>query len=115
VLRLCQEEDLDLNKIAETLSLDPALASKILRMGNSPIYGMRQQVRSVSQAIVLLGVNSVRTLALSFSWPPSRPKPAASIGNATRVAPSSYRAKSQGRNRTQLFDQMTPAPQAKRA
>ena len=67
VLRLCQSEDLDLAQIAKVITNDPALSAKMLRLVNSPSYGLRQQVRTVSHALALLGVNAVRTLALSFS------------------------------------------------
>ena len=67
VLRLCQSEDLDLGQIAKVITNDPALSAKMLRLVNSPTYGLRQQVRTVSHALALLGVNAVRTLALSFS------------------------------------------------
>jgi diguanylate cyclase (GGDEF)-like protein len=67
VLRLCQSEDLDLAQIAKVITNDPALSAKMLRLVNSPTYGLRQQVRTVSHALALLGVNAVRTLALCFS------------------------------------------------
>jgi diguanylate cyclase (GGDEF)-like protein len=67
VLRLCQAEDLDLGEIASTISHDPALATKTLKLANSPAFGLRQQVRTVSHAVGLLGANAVRTIALSFS------------------------------------------------
>jgi diguanylate cyclase (GGDEF)-like protein len=67
VLRLCQSENLDLAQIAKVITNDPALSAKMLRLVNSPTYGLRQQVKTVSHALALLGVNAVRTLALSFS------------------------------------------------
>lgn len=67
VLRLCQSEDADLAKIAKVIINDPALSAKILRVLNSPSYGLRQQVRTIPHALALLGINAVRTLALSFS------------------------------------------------
>ena len=67
VLKLCQGEDLDLAQIAKVITNDPALSAKMLRLVNSPSYGLRQQVKTISHALALLGVNAVRTLALSFS------------------------------------------------
>ena len=67
VLRLCQSEDLDLGQIAKVITNDPALSAKMLRLVNSPTYGLRQQVKTIPHALALLGVNAVRTLALSFS------------------------------------------------
>ncbi len=44
-----------------------ALASKILKTVNSPFYGLTKQVSTVSNALVILGLQAVKTLALGFS------------------------------------------------
>jgi len=67
VLQRCQEDDLDFNEIARVIGRDPALSIKIVKMANSPMFGAWQEVRSISQALGILGLNSVRTLVLSFS------------------------------------------------
>ncbi len=67
VLDLCQRENLDLPEIAKVITNDPALAAKMLKTVNSPAFALRQEVRTLSHAVMLLGVNSVRTLVLSFS------------------------------------------------
>jgi diguanylate cyclase (GGDEF)-like protein len=67
VLQLCQSEDLDLPQIAATIGTDPALSAKVLRLVNSAVFGLRNEVRTVPHALALLGLNAVRTLALSFS------------------------------------------------
>jgi diguanylate cyclase (GGDEF)-like protein len=67
VLTLCQSEDIDLRQIADAIGQDPALSAKVLRLVNSPAFGLRQEVRTVPHALALLGLNAVRTLALSFS------------------------------------------------
>jgi diguanylate cyclase (GGDEF)-like protein len=67
VLDLCQRENLDLPEIAKVITNDPALAAKMLKTVNSPAFALRQEVRTLSHAVALLGVNSVRTLVLSFS------------------------------------------------
>jgi len=67
VLQLCQSDDLDLSQIAATIGQDPALSAKVLRLVNSAVFGLRNEVRTVPHALALLGLNAVRTLALSFS------------------------------------------------
>ena len=67
VLELCQQEQLDLNQIGNTISSDPALAVKLMRTANSPIFGLRREVTSIPYAVSLLGLNAIRTLVLSFS------------------------------------------------
>ncbi len=67
ILRLYREENVQSAKIASVISKDPALTAKILRMINSPFFGLRQQISTISHAVVLLGLVAVRTIALSFT------------------------------------------------
>ena len=56
---------------AETLSnivlKDPSLTGRILKMANSTYYHRFAEIRTVHQAVVLLGVTTVKCLALSSS------------------------------------------------
>jgi len=45
--------------------LDPVLTGKVIQLVNSSFYGLRQPVRSLSQAVLLLGINTVKNLAIS--------------------------------------------------
>lgn len=67
ILDLCQRDEPDMGEISKLIGSDPALSAKILRLTNSPMYGLKCQVRTVSHAICLLGLSAVRPLALSFS------------------------------------------------
>jgi diguanylate cyclase (GGDEF)-like protein len=66
-LELCQRENLDPNEIAALVGNDPALAARVLKTANSPAFAWRDEVRTLSRAVALLGVHAVRTLILSFS------------------------------------------------
>lgn len=52
----------DLNKV---ISLDPVLLAKVMRLINSAYYGLSQEVTSLARAIVMLGINTVKNLAMS--------------------------------------------------
>ena len=67
VIELVQQRDVNIKQIAGTIQHDPALSSKILKTVNSSFYGQSHSVSSVSHALVVLGLNSVKTLALGFS------------------------------------------------
>ncbi len=67
VIELCRRQDINIKHIATTVSNDPALSSKILKTVNSSFYGLSQSVSTISHALVILGLNSVKTLALGFS------------------------------------------------
>ena len=67
VLELSQDPDVSIVEIAKTVSRDPALVAKILKVANSPWAGVRRQVTSLGQAVNLLGTNGTMSIALSFS------------------------------------------------
>jgi diguanylate cyclase (GGDEF)-like protein len=67
VLDLAQRADVDIAEIARIISKDPALSGKILRTVNSSFYGRSQQTSTISHALVILGLQSVKTLVLGFS------------------------------------------------
>ncbi len=51
--------DPDLNQISRLISQDVGLAGTILKVVNSPFYGLRNRITSVHQAVTLIGLNSV--------------------------------------------------------
>lgn len=53
--------------IHQIMSNDPVLAAKILKLVNSSFYGLATQISSIQQAVVILGFNTVRSMALSAS------------------------------------------------
>jgi diguanylate cyclase (GGDEF)-like protein len=67
VIDLVQRRDVDIKQIANTISHDPALTSKILKTVNSSFYGQAQSIGTISHALVVLGLNSIKTLALGFT------------------------------------------------
>jgi HD-like signal output (HDOD) protein len=54
----------DLHKI---ISTDPALCSRILKVVNSSFYGLPGQIGSINRAIVMLGLNAVKNIAIAAS------------------------------------------------
>jgi len=54
----------DLNKI---ITNDPALGARILKVVNSAFYGLPGQIGSINRAIVLLGLNAVKNIAIAAS------------------------------------------------
>jgi len=67
VIELVQQKNVDIKQIADTIKMDPALSSKILKTVNSSFYGQAYSISTISHALVVLGLNSVKTLALGFS------------------------------------------------
>jgi len=67
LLQAFQKENPDIDEIGEVLATDPPLSAKVLKIVNSSFYSLPSKITSVNHAIKLLGINSVKNLALSFS------------------------------------------------
>jgi diguanylate cyclase (GGDEF)-like protein len=66
VIRLTNE-DVSVGEIAKVIEQDPALTIKLLKLVNSSLFGMPREIASLPQAMVVLGLRTVKTMALSFS------------------------------------------------
>lgn len=53
--------------LAHDIGMDPALAARVLRVANSPFYGVQKKVASIHVAIVVLGLNAVGSLVMAAS------------------------------------------------
>jgi diguanylate cyclase (GGDEF)-like protein len=67
VLELAKQNNQSLANVAKVISSDPALTAKVLKTVNSSFYGLPHQVATINHALVLLGMQTVKTLALGFS------------------------------------------------
>lgn len=67
ILSLTQDEDYSIGDLTETIQLDPALTGRIIRLANMSSTGGLVPARSVSDAVMRLGVRSVRNVALGFT------------------------------------------------
>ena len=67
VLELTRKADVDLTEIARVITKDPAISSRILKTVNSSFYARSQNVGTISNAMVIMGLQSVKTLVLGFS------------------------------------------------
>ncbi|WP_164503678.1 HDOD domain-containing protein [Pleionea sediminis] len=66
---LSQLNDIEtsIEDVANTISGDASLVSSILKLANSPLYGIVKEVVSIKDACVLLGRHSIRNLIYSTS------------------------------------------------
>jgi len=63
ILRLMQNESMDINELAGLVKRDPSLTYRLLRLINSPICAMRQEVQSVQAALIAVGEDAFRRMA----------------------------------------------------
>ena len=53
--------------LAKAISIDPALTARVLKLVNSPFYGLSGKVEMVSRAVSILGMLPVHDLVLATS------------------------------------------------
>jgi HD-like signal output (HDOD) protein len=65
LIKSLNDEDAPVSVVRNAIAKDPALTVKLLRLANSAKFGLSRQVSSIDDAITLLGMGQVRTLALA--------------------------------------------------
>lgn len=65
VLEICSRPDTSPNDLNRVISLDPVLTGQVLKLINSAYYSLVNKVTSLTRAIIMLGLNTVKNLALS--------------------------------------------------
>lgn len=69
ILQLTNSPKVEVHALKDRIECDPALTTKILRTVNSSVFGLSGKVSDLNQAIALLGIKSLKMLALGFSLP----------------------------------------------
>jgi putative nucleotidyltransferase with HDIG domain len=54
--------------LTDVIQLDPVLTAKVIRMVNSAYFGLPQEIKSLKQAVVMLGLNTIKNVALSSAF-----------------------------------------------
>lgn len=67
VLRVARDEQASADQVASVLMKDQAMTANVLRIVNSPFYGVGRNIGNVSQAVMTIGMWQVTALALSTS------------------------------------------------
>ncbi len=65
VLEVCNSPSAAPNDLNRVIALDPVLTGQVLKLINSAYYSMPNQITSLTRAIIMLGINTVKNLALS--------------------------------------------------
>lgn len=66
VLRAMEDPMVGAKEIGKIVDKDQALTVRILRMANSPVYGFRKQVSTVDLAVVILGMDNLKEVIMSY-------------------------------------------------
>lgn len=65
LLEACQRPDASLAGLAQLIDKDTGLSAKVIHAANSPLYGLRNPVRSLERTLVVLGLDTIKTIAIA--------------------------------------------------
>lgn len=60
-------DDADVDMLSRLISVNPALTAQLLGLVNSAFFGFRQNIQTISDAVVSVGMESLRNLVLCFA------------------------------------------------
>ena len=67
LLNKLEDPEVSIKEIENVLEKDPLLVAKVLKMSNSAYYGFPRTISTVREAILVLGLNTIRSIALAIS------------------------------------------------
>ncbi len=67
VCQLVEDPRTSVKQVAEEVGKDPAISLKLLKVVNSPFFGLSRKIRTVADAVTLLGFEATRNVVLMVS------------------------------------------------
>ncbi len=67
LIETASDESCTVRDISDLIGQDPSLTTRVLKLCNSVFYAQRTKVSTLSRAVVLLGIERVRSIALGLS------------------------------------------------
>jgi HD-like signal output (HDOD) protein len=86
VLQIVRDPEYSIDNLVQVVRTDPSLTTRILKLCNSPLYGLGQEICSVSDAVAYLGTrNLVKLVLVSCTAAYFRGVKSSSFGNANEL------------------------------
>ncbi len=60
-------EDAEVETLTRLISVNPGLTAQVLGLVNSAFFGLRQEVKTISDAVISMGIKCLRNLVLCFA------------------------------------------------
>ncbi|BDT70639.1 hypothetical protein os4_01460 [Comamonadaceae bacterium OS-4] len=65
VLGYLNDDDADINQVVQAIARDQGLVARILRIANSPFFGLPNQVQTIHEAVIVLGFSNLRLVVMA--------------------------------------------------
>jgi HD-like signal output (HDOD) protein/signal transduction histidine kinase len=67
LIDICNREEKGIRDLTKVINQDPSISERVLRLVNSAYYSLKQKITSIEQALLLLGMDAVKNIAISSS------------------------------------------------
>jgi len=74
ILELTAKKDLAPNELVAVVERDMVMTLRVLKLVNSPLFGLVREVTSVQHAVVYVGIDVIKNLAISIATSGTLPK-----------------------------------------
>lgn len=64
VMQLVEDERATAEELAKIVASDPAVAARVMKISNSPLYGCQRQTQTLPGAIMLMGFNTLKSIVM---------------------------------------------------
>jgi HD-like signal output (HDOD) protein/signal transduction histidine kinase len=67
LIDICNRDEKGIRDLSKVINKDPSISERLLRLVNSAYYSLKQKITSIDQALLLLGMDAVKNIAISSS------------------------------------------------
>lgn len=65
IINLSDDSEINIEVLTNKIQRDPGISAQVLSLANSPFYGLQSQVSSLKEACIILGVHTLKNLAIA--------------------------------------------------
>ncbi len=67
LIEVCSREEITIKDISQIINKDSSLCAKVMKLINSAYYMLPNRVTNIDQALILLGTDAIKNIAISAS------------------------------------------------
>ncbi len=67
LLEMTKDEETSLSDLAKLVETDPGISATVLKLANSAYYGLKSRITTISDAVVYLGFDEIKKLAMGMA------------------------------------------------
>ena len=65
LVTLLSDENVHVDQVSRFIAAEPVFAARVLQLANSPLFALQRQVTSIPQAVIVIGLERVKAIALT--------------------------------------------------